>query len=192
MFYLALIGILILIIVFQRACTKPCQPITITKTDTVWLTYRDTIIDEHPVPVQVFKNGKPIIVTKIDTQFYVTKEPVDTATILEDYMATRIYKDSAANKYGTVWIQDTVTQNKIAGRRIWADIHIPQVTNTIPALTRNKIFAGLGVGSTGQTIGFGPRLFLLSKRDAMYGAGADVLPGQQPYYHINILWKIHL
>jgi hypothetical protein len=186
-----IIAALVAIIILQRSCNQPPKPVVVTKVDTVWIRYQDTIVDYHPVPVEVIKNGKPVQVTKHDTTFYVTKEAVDTATILSDYFAQRIYSDTAVGDHGKIYIKDTVTQNKIVGRSIRADLLFPS-TNTIkPAPLKAKVFAGLGLGNNTQNIGFGPRLFLLTKRDALYGAGADVIPGQPLYYHIDLGWKIH-
>ena len=185
-----IIAALVAIIILQRSCNQPKSIVT-TKVDTIWLAVHDTMVDYHPVPVEVIKNGKPVQITKHDTTFYVTKESVDTATILSDYFVQRIYADTAVGKLGKIYIKDTVTQNKIVGRSVRADLLVPSTTTIKPEPPKAKVFAGLGLGNNTQNIGFGPRLFLLTKRDALYGAGADVIPGQPVYYHIDLGWKIH-
>ena len=56
--------------------------------------------------------------------------PADTAAILADYFARVYYSDTTQTKYGTVIIQDTVTQNRIAARRVITDFKIPEITKT--------------------------------------------------------------
>lgn len=187
-----IVAALIAVIILQRSCNKPSQPSVIVKIDTVYQTIRDTFMLDRPVPVEVIKSGKPYPVNIHDTIFLAVTEKIDTAAILSDYFYSRIYKDTAKSKYGYVLIIDTVTQNKIKGRSIISNLSIPEI-NTTKIIQKNKIFVGLGVGSTGTQLGFGPRLFLLTKHDALYNIGADVLPGQTPsiYYHIGIGWKIH-
>lgn len=72
--------------------------------------------------------------TKVPTPVYVDREvkvpaTIDTMTILADYFAKRSYRDSLATKYGRIYVNDTVSQNRIVSR-VW------QVQFNTPIVTR--------------------------------------------------------
>lgn len=191
---LLIIAALIALIVLGRACSStPIVPVV--KHDTVYVTIRDTFLLDRPIPSEEIENGKqvPLVMVKHDTTFYVTKENVDTATILNDYFAEKIYRDTAKSKFGEIRITDTVTQNKIKGRSVYADWKIPVVTNSTVVPPKLKLFGGFDIGSNGTTtVGFGPIIQIQTKNDNLYHLGADFLPGiGGTYFHAGISWKIH-
>ncbi len=196
LFYLGVIAVLVAVIFLQRSCNK-CPSISttsVTKTDTVYLTVRDTTVVFHPMPSEVLQNGVSIPITIHDTIFSVIKEPIDTAAILADYYLTRIYIDTAQFRYGHLITKDSVTQNKLLGRNVVAYFDkIPQITNTVtlnPVL-KNKLYIGFDIGSNGtSTLGAGPLLLFQTKKDQLYHAGVDIMTGGA-YYHVGTLWKIH-
>lgn len=196
-FYIVIIAALLAIILLQRSCNKCPSPASVTKTDTVYVTVRDTFVDEHPIPIEVFNStGQLQPITLRDTFFSVIKEPVDTAAILNDYYLTRIYSDTAIFKYGKLMIRDTVTQNKLRGRRVLGVFDsIPIITKTVttPLSLRSKVYIGFDIGSNGTTtLGAGPTLLLQTKKDQLYNIGVDFIPGLNgAYYHLGTLWKIH-
>ena len=67
---------------------------------------------------------------------------IDTAAILTDYYAKVFYRDTSKTKYGNVIIEDTVTRNRIAARRVLTDFKIPEITKTI---TEKPKRFGIGV-----------------------------------------------
>jgi hypothetical protein len=191
---IVIILVLIGVIVLQRSCGSKCPTIPPAKTDTVYLHVRDTILQDHPIPYAVIKEGKPYPVSVKDTEFITVMQNVDTAAILRDYFVTRFYIDTSKTKYGTLFIRDSVTQNRIKFRQIIADWNIPEVHTVQPAPLRNQVFVGLDIGSNGKTLGFGPSLLLRTKTEAMYGLGASYVPGLSPglFFHLSSYWKIHL
>src|SRR4051812_35163824 len=102
-FQFGVIAVLILIIIYLQECKVgrpvPCAPVKIVGRDTQWV----PVVEEHskiPIPVSVTLAPKIIHDTLFggrDTLYL----DVDTAAILNDYFATRYYKDSIKTKYGT-------------------------------------------------------------------------------------------
>lgn len=190
---IALVIIGLLIIVFLRECRQKPSPPASPKVDTTYITIRDTVKQQIPVPYEVIKEGKPFMVTKLDTQFIVVVQPVDTIAILQDYFAKRYYRDTAKTTYGYVYILDTITQNKIKYRRVIADWKVPEIHSVTAAPVKNQIYFGLNVCSNGAQLGFGPDIFLKTKGDHIYTLGADYMPGiDKPiFYRVGTKWKIH-
>lgn len=146
--WLAVLIVAILLFMLGRGCgkgktTKPASDTLSIKRDTLWV---QSITDTFYTP-QITKT-KYVPEYRTDT-LEVTeyiKVKVDTAAILKDYLATRYYHDSIAVQYGKVYINDTITKNKIASRGVKTSFSIPVVKETI-TLTRPKrniFYAGFG------------------------------------------------
>lgn len=131
-----IIIVLLLAIVIFFLATKPVYKgasVTIT-TDTL---YKDTVIKK-------WYKGDSIPYKVIDT-FRVEAQKVDTAEILKRYFETKAYSDSLridTNNY--VYIQDTISQNKIIGRGYTAKISEKTifVTKTITPKDRSALYFG--------------------------------------------------
>lgn len=108
-----IIAILLAIIILLLA-TKPAYKgatVTVT-TDTL---YKDTVIKK-------WYKGDSIPYKVIDT-FIVEAQKVDTAEILKRYFETKAYSDTLRiNTDNYVYVQDTISQNKIIGRGYTANI----------------------------------------------------------------------
>lgn len=185
-----IIAVLIGIIVFLQECGGKKCPTVSVKTDTVYIRVHDTITQVVPKPVEVIREGKPYPIVQTDTMFLTEIEHVDTSRILADYFATRYYVDTSRTTYGTLFIRDSVTQNKIKFRQIIADWKIPEVHQTA-VVNKTQVFGGVDIGSTGTFLGLGGSLMLKTPQDRMYGLGASYLAGQGLYVHGSLLWKIH-
>lgn len=103
-------------------------------TDTL---YKDTIIKK-------WYKGDSIPYKVIDT-FRVEAKKVDTAEILKRYFEVKAYSDSLridTNNY--VYVQDTISQNKIVGRGFTAKISEKTifVTKTIQPKDRSALYFG--------------------------------------------------
>lgn len=77
---------------------------------------------------------------------------VDTAKILKDYLATRYYSDTVAVQYGNVYIQDTVSQNKIKSRGVKTNFQIPIVKETVTVERKKRVVGYLGMEAYGSQI----------------------------------------
>ncbi|GHU79705.1 hypothetical protein FACS1894145_4440 [Bacteroidia bacterium] len=84
--------------------------------DTVFVEILDTVLS-HPAEIQ-----------------YILKEipaDIDTAAILHDYFAQRIFEDTIPiSEQLTLSIRDTVSENSIFGRSIGYDLRLPVITKT--------------------------------------------------------------
>jgi hypothetical protein len=170
------IALLIIIILLQRACNKPVQPATEKVTiDTVYIKEAVTVPVYVPQPyaiVQVKEVPKYRIVEGEITTFI----PVDTAEILKDYYSTYLYNDSVKVKYGTVYIKDSITQNRISARKVDANFTLPEIikTVTIKEKARRYVSAGLTLwGSREQWLnGAGASLMYTDRNKFAVEAGA--------------------
>lgn len=88
-----------------------------TKPETVIVTHIDTIKgDSIPYVVEI-KKPVPIYIDTGSTRW--RDRPVDTLAILKDYFARVIYIDTLKNDTSAlVVVEDTVTQNRLQGRRL--------------------------------------------------------------------------
>jgi hypothetical protein len=128
-------AILLLIIFFFLAEKRIYKDASVTIiTDTL---YKDTVIKK-------WYKGDSIPYKVIDT-FRVEAQKVDTAEILKRYFETKAYSDSLridTNNY--VYIQDTISQNKIIGRGYMAKISEKTilVTKTVTPKDRSALYFG--------------------------------------------------
>lgn len=78
----------------------------------------------------------------------------DTAYIVQDYTASKVYSDVVRNDTLAITITDTISRNAIQGRSVAYVLRLPTktITNTI---TQTKHVSGLYIGSYGtqQSIG---------------------------------------
>ena len=130
-----IIAILLAIIILLLA-TKPAYKgatVTVT-TDTL---YKDTVIKK-------WYKGDSIPYKVIDT-FIVEAQKVDTAEILKRYFETKAYSDTLRiNTDNYVYVQDTISQNKIIGRGYTANISEKTilVTKTVTPKDRSALYFG--------------------------------------------------
>lgn len=130
-----IIAILLAIIILLLA-TKPAYKgatVTVT-TDTL---YKDTVIKK-------WYKGDSIPYKVIDT-FIVEAQKVDTAEILKRYFETKAYSDTLRiNTDNYVYVQDTISQNKIIGRGYTAKISEKTilVTKTVTPKDRSALYFG--------------------------------------------------
>ena len=121
--------------------------------------------------------------------------PADTALILRNFYAKNLYKDrlTLEEDLGTIDVIDTISQNKIIGRKYIADIKQKTITNTtiVKELPKNKVWLGLN-GVWGNNLLVGPSISLVTKRDNLYGAGIYVDQDGNRSYGVNLAWKIKI
>jgi hypothetical protein len=136
---------------------------------------------------------KPIVENNIEVPVYVE---VDTEQILKEYHAKIIYNDKLVldNDLGTIELTDTISMNKIIGRKWNAQIKERTITDTkiVKELSRNQVFIGLGGVLGNSNILVGPQLILKTKKDNIYSVNVYVDNNLNKYIGFNLAWKIKL
>jgi hypothetical protein len=136
--------LLIASVVTCNKCCGPKPPEWELRTDTVYVYVKDSTTWYKPEVVVVTKPARVDSFIAFE-KIYVT----DTVEVLNDYYSKVYYSDTTKTKYGNVVIQDTVTQNRIAARRVLTDFKIPEITITkYPKPTRWAIGPQVGYGFT--------------------------------------------
>jgi hypothetical protein len=136
--------LLIASVITCNRCCNPNPPEWEVRTDTVYVYVKDSTKWYKPEVVVITKPERVDSFIAYE-KIYVT----DTVEILNDYYSKVYYSDTTKTKYGSVVIQDTVTQNRIAARRVFTDFKIPEITITkYPKPTRWSIGPQVGYGFT--------------------------------------------
>lgn len=198
-----LIGIVVIMRILQPAPTDLTEYIKINgkkyellqqKIDTVWIPQKTIVKTEYvPVPATPIPTPQPI------------PQDIDTLAILKDYYAKYTYTDEIKmDSIGVVYINDTISQNKIISRSARFEYKLPTITKTTfvkePPVT--KLFIGGSIGFNKPTFinHITGKLILLTKKDRMYGLGIGATTQQftptksgiTPFIEGSILWKIKL
>jgi hypothetical protein len=140
--------------------------------------YHETIVEkEKRVEVPVYLKG-------------------DTVRIVQEYSKKVLYKDKLVldNDLGTIEVTDTISQNKIIGRKWSAQIKERTITDTkiVKELPKNQVYIGVG-GVVGNSLAIaGPTLSLKTKKDNIYGLNIYVDNNLNKYIGVNLAWKIKL
>jgi len=111
------------------------ETITSVKVDTIYK--HDTLV--------VYRKGKSIPFITLDT-IYQIDQIHDTTYIVKDYLTTKAYSDTLRiNTDNSVYIQDTISQNKIIGRSFIAHLTEKTIDKTtfIERKPKNQFFVGL-------------------------------------------------
>ena len=178
-----LIVVLIVIIFLLRNCSGPVEP-----TERV---IRDTIVEyvtiekEYPVYVPKVK-----YITKVNIDTFTT--PIDTAAILADYYAVKTYEDKQVLDSLDLTIIDTVSQNRIMGRKIAYNFTYPRTTikETI-YLNKRELYFGVGVtGNLNQLQYLGGEMVFRNKKRQAYGLGVGVDQNLIPVISTRMYWKL--
>ena len=140
--------------------------------------YHETIVEkEKRVEVPVYLKG-------------------DTIRIVEDYHKKVLYKDKLVldNDLGTIELTDTISQNKIIGRKWSAQIKERTITDTkiVKELPKNQVYAGISGVVGNSNVLVGPQLTLKTKKDNIYGLNVYLDNNLNKYIGFNLAWKIKL
>jgi len=170
----ALIAIIVLFLLFRRCGdggkVKPASDTVSVKIDTVWLQSKSDTFYTPPIVKTEWRTKLKYKTDTLETTEYII---ADTSLILQEYFAYHYYEDTINVKYGSVYINDTVTENKIASRGVKTNFNIPVVKETITLRQpkRNIVYVGLGAMGSEQSfleqteVSFG----LKTKNDKYYG-----------------------
>jgi hypothetical protein len=140
--------------------------------------YHETIVEkEKRIEVPVYLKG-------------------DTIRIVQDYHKKVLYKDKLVldNDLGSIELTDTISMNKIIGRKWNAQIKERTITDTkiVKELPKNQVYIGVG-GVVGNSLVLaGPTLSLKTKKDNIYGLNVYVDNNLNKYIGVNLAWKIKL
>jgi hypothetical protein len=183
-FYFLIIVTLIIVILLQKSCgggkvTAP-ENDTITVTDTSYATitkYVPTYIPKWHTKVKYVHD---------------TTVKIDTAYVIGEYYSTYFYTDSLINDTLCLYINDSISQNKVQSRSLKYTLKLPTVTITnIVIKSKNEFYTGLGLVGSSTGIGFfGPELLLRTKKKSVYGLGVGIDGNLQPNISLRVYWKI--
>lgn len=179
-----LIIVLVVLLFLQRSCSS--DPIPDTKIVTKIEVKYDTINT-------VTKTYIPKWKTKIETIHDTFQADIDTLAILKDYYTKYYYSDTLKiDTVGYAIINDTITQNFIAARKIKTNILIPTTTITKEIyLNENEFYWGLGLqGRTDQINYLGGELLFRNKKKQVYGLGIGVNQDFKPVLSGRMYWKL--
>ena len=196
---LVLSFIAIAILLYLQKCTGGNVVVKETiKYDTV---LKEVKGDSVYVPqiVNHFIHGQvPPALEKWDTLYMI--EPTDTLAILKDYYSFNLYSDSlkvsdTSGMKGVVYINDTISRNRIMSRGLKYNIKYPFVTKTIERTILDKriqLYAELGLlGNTKDlAAGVETELLLKTKNDRIIGIGYETLFNGGSYFKIKYAHKI--
>jgi hypothetical protein len=131
---------------------------------------------------------------------------VDTNSILKNYFAKNIYKDTLhlPDNLGFVLLTDTITRNLIQGRTFTANVKQRVIENTtiVKELPKTKVFYGIegGFNKADFISHIGMGLLINTKSDKIFNLGlgvnnktSDGTNGKfSPYVKGGVYWKIKL
>jgi hypothetical protein len=181
--------ILVLGIVLSMIGPKYCSG-GHSKSDTFLQITHDTTWDTTNIISPVYIPGETVYIPGITII-----EHVDTAKILADYFAKRVYSDTIRmDSLGYIAVQDTVFKNKIAGRQHTKNYRIPKITTTIEKtihhyeVAQRKLYGGVLVDVT--NIGGYGILSYENKKNTVFHFGAGVSSTSGMGFLGGISWKI--
>jgi len=191
----------IIIAIFYAGCQYGVHSVIKTiHTDTT--IRHDTLkLTGKPVPYKVthdsliYVKGRPVLYAVHDTLEPLVN-PADTQAILKRFFETAYYKDVRDIKRGTVTIEDTVTQNRIAGRSVKVVVADTTIEKTITLTQPKRIILYWGgniIGNPNNIIyGAGTDVSLKWQNDMIYGLGVKWLNGHQMFYEGKVMFPIRL
>lgn len=162
----------------------------------------DTVSVEIEVPYEIQGD-----VVYRDTVIYVpTLVNVDTAAILQNYLVTNSFIDTIKlnNNQGFVYLNQTVSENKITSRK-WTTSIKPKIVREPapePPPIRNQVFFGVNgaLSKEDYVNSLGMGVILKTKKDHLYQIGTGVanrtvdgVTGEfRPYISGGVYWKIKI
>lgn len=173
----------LLIMLYRAECGRP---VVVPSVDKVVIEGKKYDLIKKVVDTQYVKyteKGKSDTVVH-DTTIYVKIPILDSVqldSLIKLYYAKNVFSDTFKLKYGNVYVQDSVQQNKIVGRSWGANLLIPteRTTITVKEPARNQVYFGPKI-DYGTTIVPGVGVVLKTKRDRMYGISVGI--GKTPVY----------
>jgi len=201
-FFIIIILVLVGVIVVQQCASKGDSDKPLVNVDgknyELLKQKIDTVVIDHFKTKYV--KGKDIYHETIVEKDHEVKVPVyvktDSERIIREYHAKVLYKDKLTldNDLGIIEITDTISMNKIIGRKWNAQIKERTITDTkiVKELPRNQVFAGISGVVGNSNVLVGPQLTLKTKKDNIYGLNVYLDNNLNKYIGFNLAWKIKL
>lgn len=183
--------------IILKRCGGARGTTTVTKTDTIYQRSTDTINIPYEtlVPYKVIYNKETIKHDTLETIETILQH-VDSAKILQQYLAERYYSKTEEVAYGNLTINDTVSQNRITGRSIILTQDIPLIkeTVTVEAKKKNMVFFGISSIFNQKELPFasGVTLDLKTRNDVMIGVGGYYTNDERGMVGVSIKFPIKL
>ena len=189
-FYIIIIAILLSIIIIY----KNTQP---TSTNTIKIKQKiDTVFVEKTYTKYI--KGKDIYQTKIiEKVINIPIKDIDSSKVIKDYFSKHLSQNiiTLPDSLGTIEIIDTISQNKIIGRKINSNINQKIIYNTktiIETKHNNQLHIGISTLSNLSSFMIGPSLLIKTKKDNIYSISAYIDNNLNKNIGFNIYWKIKL
>ena len=156
------------------------RPVVATPADKVVVDGKKYEVVKKVIDTQYIKytqKGKTDTIVQ-DTVIYLKIPTLDSSqvdSVLKLYYAKYLYLDTFRLKYGKIYVQDSVQQNKIISRSWGADLLIPveNKTVTVKEPPRNQVYFGPKFEYSNR-LSPGIGMILKTKRDRMYGISVGI------------------
>jgi hypothetical protein len=195
---ICIIGVLLAIILIQKACTsnveKPKTNITVTS-HTVYLPLHDTI-HNSPKLIEQIPSDIPSEYTP-DTNYLALKKQYEK--LVNDHLSQNIYKDELnLDTLGDIVIRDTTQFNKLTKRIYEFNLRVPKRIDSIfinkEAPQKRQLYVGVGVVTIPRISELGIRGSLLykDKKDNTFSPSVTLNTNGVIIYGIDTYFKIKL
>ena len=162
-----------------------------------------SVEDKEITKIKVDGKNYELLKHKVDTVTVVKKEAkyikgddIYHETIVEEYHTKVLYKDRLVlnDGLGIVEITDTISRNKIIGRKWNAQINERTITDTkiVKELPKNQVYIGAQGVMGNSIVMVGPQVTFKTKKDNLYGVNFFLDANGNKYYGASIGWKIRL
>lgn len=195
-----IIGVLIAIIIMQKACTPSVETPkrdTVVVTKIVYVPVHDTVYT-HPKIVTRVLPGKTLPPQYLpDTNYVALKKQYQRLVI--EHLTKNVYEDKLnLDTLGNIIIRDTTQFNRLGKRSYQLNLRIPRrvdsvfITSTAPPV--RQLYVGVGVTSTQTlgTLGLRGSLLYKDKKDNMFSPSVTVNTNGIIIYGVDTYFKIKL
>jgi len=181
----------LLILLYRAECGRP-----VVKGDKVVVDGKKYEVIKQIVDTQYIKyteKGTSDTVVH-DTTIYVKIPILDSIqldSVAKLYYAMNVFSDTFKLKYGKVYVQDSVQNNRIVGRNYGADLLVPieRTTTIVKEPAKSQVYLGARLDVVSQTAIPGVGLMLKTKRDRIYGVSLGVV-NNAPVYGGSLYIKL--
>ena len=191
--FIGLLATLVLVIVFPPAYRKNSPELA--KINQKQYDVIKYVVDTQYYPIYATKKVKGDTI-KMDTIIYVNvPSSVDTAAILKDYMAVKVFVDTFrvdSNSY--VAVSDTIHKNSIKGREFKASIKYPVVTKSTYLAKKDKMNIYIGLTPSFDKVNIinslGVGAIVKTKNDRVFSLGIGIDNSSNTIFNTGIYWKL--